>query len=171
MKLPGLREWRELRGYTQRELAKTVGTSQDTISKLETGARGCRPSTAQRLAQALQVEVAELAKPRAVLLKGSVEGAGTYEGSLEAGEPPEERREFALSGTAAGRSFARGELTVTVSVPLTLRWNVAEALKSGKRLDPDELRELEEAARAQLTAEQPVTEMSAPKYAKTEQMQ
>ena len=86
-----------MRGYTQRELAKTVGTSHDTISKLETEARGCRPSTAQRLAQALQVEVAELARPTEVLLEGAIGATGTYGGSLEVGKPPDERREFALS--------------------------------------------------------------------------
>ena len=93
MKLAGLRKWRELRGYTQRELAKAVGTSQDTVSKLETGARGCRPSTAQRLAQVLEVDVAELAQPPEVLLEGTMGGTGGFRGSLEVGKSLEEQRD------------------------------------------------------------------------------
>ena len=68
-------------------------------------------------------------------------------------ETPTEQHIVNASGVAAGRSSASAQATVTVSVSLDLRWDVAEALKSGKELGPDELRELEEAARAGLTAE------------------
>jgi transcriptional regulator with XRE-family HTH domain len=63
VKLPGLRMWRELRGYTQVKLAEEAQTTQDTISKLETEARGARPSTVKKLAEKLQVDPMLLADP------------------------------------------------------------------------------------------------------------
>ncbi len=63
MQLPKLREWRERRALTQEELRDKSGISQESISRIESGVRGCRPSTARRLAQALDVDVAELVAP------------------------------------------------------------------------------------------------------------
>jgi len=63
MQIPRLREWRERRAMTQVELSAASGVSQDGISKIEQGTRGVRPSTARRLAQALDVDVAELVAP------------------------------------------------------------------------------------------------------------
>jgi len=45
------------------QLAEASGVSQDAISKMERGIRGVRPSTARRLAQALQIDVGELQPP------------------------------------------------------------------------------------------------------------
>jgi transcriptional regulator with XRE-family HTH domain len=56
--IPQLRQWREYRGLTQRELAAASGVSLRSIAGYETGA-GVRPNTARKLAEALNVEVAD----------------------------------------------------------------------------------------------------------------
>ncbi len=115
---------REERALTQVELAKIAHISPSTLSLIESGkVEHPHVGTIRKISRALEVSPQELSKG-----------------------------EFPLSGRATARSSARGELTVTVSVPLTLRWNVAEALRKGEQLDPDELHELQEAARAQVTA-------------------
>jgi transcriptional regulator with XRE-family HTH domain len=63
MQLPGLRRVREFAGLTQGELADKLDTSQDVVSKWETGRRGARPATAKRVAEKLGVSVQELAEP------------------------------------------------------------------------------------------------------------
>jgi transcriptional regulator with XRE-family HTH domain len=62
LKLPGLREVRELRGWSQDVLAKKADVSRDSISNYETGQRKAYPSTAKKLADALNVSVRELEK-------------------------------------------------------------------------------------------------------------
>jgi transcriptional regulator with XRE-family HTH domain len=62
LKLPGLREVRELRGWSQDVLAKKADVSRDSISNYETGQRKAYPSTAKKLADALNVSVSELEK-------------------------------------------------------------------------------------------------------------
>jgi transcriptional regulator with XRE-family HTH domain len=59
MQLAKAKEWREARGYTQRSLAAESGVSEVTIARLETG-HGTTPSTALKLANALNVEVVDL---------------------------------------------------------------------------------------------------------------
>ena len=51
---------RELKGYSQRALAKESGVSPATIYELENGRRRPNPSTLRKLAQALEVEVVDL---------------------------------------------------------------------------------------------------------------
>jgi len=63
VELPRLKEWRERRAMTQVDLSAASGVSQDGISAMERGVRSVRPSTARRLAQALDVDVAELVAP------------------------------------------------------------------------------------------------------------
>ncbi len=58
MHIPQLRQWREYRGLTQRELAAESGVSPRSIAGYEAGA-GARPNTARKLAQALNIEVAD----------------------------------------------------------------------------------------------------------------
>jgi transcriptional regulator with XRE-family HTH domain len=62
LKLPGLREAREVRGWSQDVLAKKADVSRDSISNYETGQRKAYPSTAKKLADALNVSVRELEK-------------------------------------------------------------------------------------------------------------
>jgi transcriptional regulator with XRE-family HTH domain len=117
-----LAELRERRALTLRELSAMSGVAADTINQIELGHRKPRPSTLRKLAKALNIEPQELTAPKDVVV-----------------DLPPLRMEASLQ-------------PVTVSVSLELRWNVAEALRSGRELDPDERSELEEAARAQLTA-------------------
>ena len=51
---------RELKGFSQRGLAKESGVSPATIYELENGRRRPNPSTLRKLAAALEVEVADL---------------------------------------------------------------------------------------------------------------
>ncbi len=70
MKLPRLKEVRELHGWSQKKLAEESGVSRDSISNYETGHRQAWPATARRLADALGVEIADLlqepARPKEV---------------------------------------------------------------------------------------------------------
>lgn len=54
-----LREFRRRRGWSQKDLANESGVGQDTISSIETGTHEPRPSTLRKLAEALDVEVAD----------------------------------------------------------------------------------------------------------------
>jgi len=56
--IPRLRAWREFRGLTQRELAAASGVSHRSIAGAERGA-GIRVTTARKLAEALDIEVAD----------------------------------------------------------------------------------------------------------------
>ncbi len=55
-----LRKLRKERALSQQELERTSGVTQHTISDLESGKRGARPSTLRKLADALSVEPREL---------------------------------------------------------------------------------------------------------------
>jgi transcriptional regulator with XRE-family HTH domain len=59
MQLPRLKEWREARGFTQRTLAAEAHTGYVTIYKIEDG-NSCTPTTAKKLADALQVDIRDL---------------------------------------------------------------------------------------------------------------
>jgi transcriptional regulator with XRE-family HTH domain len=59
MQLPRLREWRESRGLTQKELAEEARASEFTVARAEGGA-AVRPNTARRLAEVMGVAVADL---------------------------------------------------------------------------------------------------------------
>jgi transcriptional regulator with XRE-family HTH domain len=54
-----LRELRRRRGWSQKDLADSSGVGQDTISGIESGRHEPRPSTLRKLAEALEVEVAD----------------------------------------------------------------------------------------------------------------
>lgn len=57
-----LRQVRRKHAWSQRDLARESGISQDTITRLETGQREAQPRTLRRLADALGVEPKELMK-------------------------------------------------------------------------------------------------------------
>ena len=58
-----VRDAREAAGLTQRELASRMGTSQAAIARLEAGGVGATLTTLQKVATALNLEVAVLLRP------------------------------------------------------------------------------------------------------------
>jgi transcriptional regulator with XRE-family HTH domain len=70
-----LREFRRQKGWSQKDLADASGVGQDTISGIERGQHEPRPSTLRKLAEALDVEVADFFREPAVPL-GEAPGAG-----------------------------------------------------------------------------------------------
>ena len=58
--LPNLKTIRVLRALSQRELSVRSGVSRMTIARLEAGGEDPFPTTVRKLAQALNVEPAEL---------------------------------------------------------------------------------------------------------------
>lgn len=52
--------WREVRGWTQRQLAEHAGTTNVAVSQIELGKRRPRPSMITKLATALDVDPREL---------------------------------------------------------------------------------------------------------------
>jgi transcriptional regulator with XRE-family HTH domain len=70
MKIPRLRELRELEGWTQKDLARKSGVSARSIYGYEAGA-GVRPNTARKLAAALGVPVRDLVGDGKTLKQGT----------------------------------------------------------------------------------------------------
>ena len=62
MKLPRLKEVRELHGWSQAKLAEESGVSRDSISNYETGQREAWPATGKKLADAVDVDIGDLAR-------------------------------------------------------------------------------------------------------------
>ena len=61
MNLPRLTEWRERRGYsTPAELAAAAGVDRSTVWRIEERGQGAHPRTAEKLADALGVQVEDL---------------------------------------------------------------------------------------------------------------
>jgi transcriptional regulator with XRE-family HTH domain len=83
----GLRELREIRlrrGLSQADLSAMTGVAEFTISEIESGKRANpRPSTLRKLAQALEVEVADLYGEPAVPLAEAPREAGSPRVSKE----------------------------------------------------------------------------------------
>jgi transcriptional regulator with XRE-family HTH domain len=90
LKLPSLREIRESRGLSQSELAREAHVSRDSISNYETGQREAWPATAKRLAEALDVEIADLRQIEKPALMGKDEASGTRR--------PKTRRKTSIPG-------------------------------------------------------------------------
>jgi transcriptional regulator with XRE-family HTH domain len=55
-----VKEERQFRGWSQRDLARETGVNTDTISGIETGQHEPRPSTMRKLAEGLGIEVRDL---------------------------------------------------------------------------------------------------------------
>ena len=86
MKLPRLKEVRELHGWSQAKLAEESDVSRDSISNYETGQREAWPATAKKLADALHVEIAGLREPaRELATSGKAEALG--EAGLAGADP------------------------------------------------------------------------------------
>jgi transcriptional regulator with XRE-family HTH domain len=86
LKLPRLKEVRELHGWSQAKLAEESDVSRDSISNYETGQREAWPATAKKLADALHVEIADLKEPaRELATAGKAEAPG--EAGLASADP------------------------------------------------------------------------------------
>lgn len=59
MKAPRLNVWRQVRGFSQTELAKLSGVNRATIARIESGGES-HPSTLRKLSAALDVQVVDL---------------------------------------------------------------------------------------------------------------
>ena len=86
MKLPRLKEVRELHGWSQAKLAEESDVSRDSISNYETGQREAWPATAKKLADALHVEIADLREPARELATSGKAEAPKEAGQLSAAE-------------------------------------------------------------------------------------
>jgi transcriptional regulator with XRE-family HTH domain len=82
-----LAELRERRALTLRELGEMSGVAADTINQIELGHRKPRPSTLRKLARALEVDVEELMRPKAMAPSKS-------------GQPEEKRYRVEIQPTA-----------------------------------------------------------------------
>ncbi len=104
MQILNLREQRELRGWTQKDLAHESDVSVRSIAGYETGA-GVRPNTARKLAEALGVEVADLV----VMASGKEEAPSSLQSPLD-GFVEEERR--AATEWLRGQGFGIATMTL-----------------------------------------------------------
>jgi transcriptional regulator with XRE-family HTH domain len=126
--LEPLRRFRRQLGLTQQELADKAGVSQYTITEIETGRREARPSTLRKLADALDVEVADFFReseaPKDVVVPMGI-------------------GEIKSSGIPA---------RVTVEVPAPLFLRMFEVAMDSGELDPDEQRQAKEAVKRSLVS-------------------
>ena len=74
-----LREERQLRGWSQRDLARETGVNSDTISGIETDQHEPRPSTLRKLAEGLGLEVRDFFSEPVLPKAEAPSGAGQLE--------------------------------------------------------------------------------------------
>jgi transcriptional regulator with XRE-family HTH domain len=86
-----VKEIRRRKGWSQKDLAEESGVGQDTISGIESGRHEPRPSTLRKLADALDVEVADFFREPAVPLAEAPGEAGPA--VVAVGATPEEATE------------------------------------------------------------------------------
>jgi transcriptional regulator with XRE-family HTH domain len=83
----GLRYYRRLRGWSQMDLSRRTGLSQNAISDLEIGRTQPRPSTLRRLSEALDVSIEELVEgPKDEALLSGEEDSGERREQIEVPE-------------------------------------------------------------------------------------
>jgi transcriptional regulator with XRE-family HTH domain len=80
-----VKEIRRRKGWSQKDLAEESGVGQDTISGIESGRHEPRPSTLRKLADALDVEVADFFREPAVPLPEAPKEAGQLDQGKAAG--------------------------------------------------------------------------------------
>jgi transcriptional regulator with XRE-family HTH domain len=103
-----VKEIRRRKGWSQKDLAEESGVGQDTISGIESGRHEPRPSTLRKLADALDVEVADFFREPAVPLVDAPGEAGRLSAidvALDAA-----RRQIALEKQAMFSGQSEGEL-------------------------------------------------------------
>jgi transcriptional regulator with XRE-family HTH domain len=103
-----VKEIRRRKGWSQKDLAEESGVGQDTISGIESGRHEPRPSTLRKLADALDVEVADFFRKPAVPLVEAPREAGRLSAidvALDAA-----RRQIALENQVMFSGQSEGEL-------------------------------------------------------------
>ena len=106
--MDAVKEIRRRKGWSQKDLAEESGVGQDTISGIESGRHEPRPSTLRKLADALDVEVADFFREPAVPLVEAPREAGRLSAidvALDAA-----RRQIALEKQAMFSGQSEGEL-------------------------------------------------------------
>ena len=106
--MDAVKEIRRRKGWSQKDLAEESGVGQDTISGIESGRHEPRPSTLRKLADALDVEVADFFREPAVPLDEAPREAGRLSAidvALDAA-----RRQIALEKQAMFSGQSEGEL-------------------------------------------------------------
>jgi transcriptional regulator with XRE-family HTH domain len=106
LKLARTKEWREAHGLTQRELAAAAGVGEVTVARVETGA-SVSPPTARKLAEALDVSVADLLERPPVPLAEASQETGHTEAEVEEEQRPDDEvtRRRIYSGLAEARAL------------------------------------------------------------------
>ena len=106
--MDAVKEIRRRKGWSQKDLAEESGVGQDTISGIESGRHEPRPSTLRKLADALDVEVADFFRePAAPLIevRREVGRLSAIDVALDAA-----RRQIALEKQAMFSGQSEGEL-------------------------------------------------------------
>lgn len=106
--MDAVKEIRRRKGWSQKDLAEESGVGQDTISGIESGRHEPRPSTLRKLADALDVEVADFFRKPAVPLVEAPREAGRLSAidvALDAA-----RRQIALENQVMFSGQSEGEL-------------------------------------------------------------
>lgn len=106
MQLARTKEWRESHGLTQRELAAAAGVGEVTVARVETGA-SVSPPTARKLAEVLDVSVADLLERPPVPLAEASQEMGHTEAEVEEEQRPDDEvtRRRIYSGLAEARAL------------------------------------------------------------------
>jgi transcriptional regulator with XRE-family HTH domain len=87
-----LKEERQLRGWSQRDLARETRVNTDTISGIETGQHEPRPSTLRKLAEGLGIQVRDLfAEPALPKAEAPETGPSLLERALDAARQDERK--------------------------------------------------------------------------------
>ncbi len=106
--MDAVKKIRRRKGWSQKDLAEESGVGQDTISGIESGRHEPRPSTLRKLADALNVEVADFFREPAIPLDEAPREAGRLSAidvALDAA-----RRQIALENQAMFSGQGEGEL-------------------------------------------------------------
>jgi transcriptional regulator with XRE-family HTH domain len=87
MRLPRTKEWREARGFSQRELSAEAGLGESTVPRVERG-DSVTPPTARKIAEALNVSVSDLLEAPPVPLASAPPASPSPDAeAAEAGQP------------------------------------------------------------------------------------
>jgi transcriptional regulator with XRE-family HTH domain len=103
-----VKDIRRRKGWSQKDLAEESGVGQDTISGIESGRHEPRPSTLRKLADALDVEVADFFREPAVPLVEAPKEAGRLSAIDVAMDAA--RRQIALENQLMFSGQGEGEL-------------------------------------------------------------